>query len=97
MKTILLLMSALLLFIPSLLQAAEVDGYSPGDGSYIQQYQRKGPETNPYKHYTFPENSEPSKGRIAPGNFDSYLRGEYQAIPKKEQVYKPLNPFVIRW
>lgn len=35
------------------------------------------PDGNPYNNYSFPGNTNPNTGNVAPGNPDTYLRNYY--------------------
>ena len=95
MKFILAL--TVLLLIPSLLSAGEVKGYYRQDGNSIAPHQRTKSDGSPDNNYSFRRNVKPGSGPITPGETDNRLDHSYQASPKKEPSYSPLNPFVIRW
>ena len=54
-----------------------VHGYTRSDGTYVQGYMRSSPDGNPYNNYSFPGNTNPYAGKVAPGNPDTYLRNYY--------------------
>lgn len=69
----------LLLSIASIASADEyVRGYVRRDGTYVQPYMRSTPDNNPYNNYSFPGNTNPYTGRVAPGDPDSYLERYYR-------------------
>jgi hypothetical protein len=78
MKTV-LLMSALIFifFFARSSDAGAVRGYFRSNGTYVSQYQRTQPSSNPYKNYSFPGNYNPNKGKITRGNPDKYLERYY--------------------
>jgi hypothetical protein len=54
-----------------------VHGYTRSDGTYVQGYMRSSPDGNPYNNYSFPGNTNPYTGKVAPGDPDTYLRNYY--------------------
>ena len=62
-----------------LLQFAQqwVNPYVRSDGTPVQGYWRSTPDGNPYNNYSYPGNTNPFTGKVAPGNPDTYLRNYY--------------------
>src|SRR3712207_5065541 len=59
---------------PLLVDAAvKVNGYFRKDGTYVQPHYRSNPDGNPYNNYSFPGNTNPFTGVVAPGNQQTYL------------------------
>ena len=54
-----------------------VNGYTRSDGTYVQGYMRSSPDGDPYNNYSFPGNTNPYTGKVAPGNPDTYLRNYF--------------------
>jgi hypothetical protein len=85
-KKSIILAAALLVLISfitvSLADAGRVRGYYRKDGTYVQPYYRTNPDRTPYNNYSFPGNYNPNKGRITPGNPDTYL----------DRYYNPSHP-----
>ncbi len=52
-----------------------VNPYVRRDGTEVQGHYRSAPDGNPYNNYSYPGNTNPYTGRVAPGTSDSYLRG----------------------
>ena len=67
MKKILIL-TALLVLLPILSEAAEVDGHFRKEGTYVHPYQRSTRDSDLYNNYNFPGNYNPNKGQITPGD-----------------------------
>jgi len=51
-----------------------VNGYHRRDGTYVSPHRRSAPDGNPSNNYSFPGNTNPYTGKVAPGNPDTYLR-----------------------
>jgi hypothetical protein len=66
----------------SLAEAGSVRGYYRRNGTYVQPHYRTNPDGNPYNNYTFPGNYNSNRGRITPGNPNTYL----------DRYYSPSNP-----
>jgi hypothetical protein len=94
MKSILAL--TVLLLIPSPVSGEEVKKDYRQDSSYVAPAQETHADAAD-KNYSFRENVGSKSSRIMPGEPDNHLDRHYQASPKKEQSYSPLNPFVLRW
>jgi hypothetical protein len=62
-----------------LLQFAQqwVNPYVRSDGTPVQGYWRSTPDGDPYNNYSYPGNTNPFTGKVAPGNPDTYLRNYY--------------------
>jgi len=54
-----------------------VHGYMRRNGTCVQQHWRSNPDRSPYNNYSFPGNTNPHTGKIAPGSPDTYLRNRY--------------------
>ena len=50
--------------------AVRVDGYVRKDGTYVAPHYRSNPDGNPYNNWSFPGNTNPYTGKVAPGNPD---------------------------
>lgn len=61
----------------TLVEAGGVRGYYRQNGTYVQPHHRTNPDGNPYNNYSFPGNYNPNRGRITPGNPDTYLNRYY--------------------
>jgi hypothetical protein len=87
----LLILAALLVFLPTLADSADVPGYTRKDGTYVGPYQRSTPDDNPYNNYNFPGNYNPNKGQITPGDQNNYLERyreqQRQNDLKRQQFY----------
>ena len=64
----LLILTAMLLLLPILSEAADVRGHFRKDGSYVAPYQRSTRDIDLYNNYNFPGNYNPNKGQITPGD-----------------------------
>lgn len=64
----LLILTALLVFLPILSEAADVRGHFRKDGSYVAPYQRSTRDIDLYNNYNFPGNYNPNKAQITPGD-----------------------------
>jgi len=56
-----------------------VNGYTRKDGTYVQGHYRSNPDGNPYNNWSFPGNTNPHTGEVAPGNPDTYLENYYSS------------------
>jgi hypothetical protein len=54
-----------------------VNPYVRSDGTQVPGYYRSSPDGNPYNNYSFPGNTNPYTGKVAPGDPDTYLRNYY--------------------
>jgi hypothetical protein len=57
--------------------AVSVKGYYRKDGTYVAPHYRSNPDGNPYNNWSFPGNTNPYTGKVAPGNPDTYLKNYY--------------------
>lgn len=64
----LLILTALLVLLPILSEAADVRGHFRKDGSYVAPYQRSTRDIDLYNNYNFPGNYNPNKAQITPGD-----------------------------
>jgi hypothetical protein len=85
----LLILAVLLVLLPMVSDAAQVDGYFRKDGTYVAPHQRTTPDSNPYNNYNFPGNYNPNRGQITPGDpykyLDSYRDQQNQINPNSFQ------------
>ncbi len=51
-----------------------VHGYTKSNGTYVHGYERSAPDSNPYNNFSFPGNTNPYAGKVAPDNPDTYLQ-----------------------
>lgn len=58
--------------------AVRVKGYYRKDGTYVSPHYRSNPDGNPYNNWSFPGNTNPYTGKVAPGDPDTYLRNYYK-------------------
>ena len=64
----------ILLALPSLVSAQVwVNPYTRRDGTAVQGHYRSVPDGNSYNNWSYPGNSNPYTGRVAPANPNSYL------------------------
>lgn len=86
--------SLALILLPQIVNAkrVRVKGYYRKDGTYVSSYYRTSPDDNPYNNYGFPGNYNPNKGKITPGNPDTYLENYYKKQNKKSYLYNKLTP-----
>ena len=68
----LVILAALLVLLPTFADSADVPEYTRQDGFYVAPYQRSIPDSNLY-NYSFPENYNPNKAQITPGDQNNYL------------------------
>ena len=54
-----------------------VRGYYKKDGTYVQPHYRSNPDGNPYNNWSYPGNTNPYTGKVAPGNPETYLKNYY--------------------
>jgi hypothetical protein len=54
-----------------------VNGHTRKDGTYVQGHYRSNPDGNPYNNWSYPGNTNPYTGEVAPGNPDTYLQNYY--------------------
>jgi hypothetical protein len=57
-----------------------VRGYTRKDGTYVQPHWRSRPDGNPSNNYSFPGNTNPYTGKVAPGNPSTYGRGSSATV-----------------
>ncbi len=57
--------------------AVKVKGYYRKDGTYVKPHYRSSPDGNPYNNWSFPGNTNPYTGEVAPGNPETYLKNYY--------------------
>jgi hypothetical protein len=50
-----------------------VNGYYKSNGTYVEGYYRSSPDSDPTNNYSYPGNTNPYTGVVAPGNADTYL------------------------
>ncbi len=77
-KKLLIPLIFLALLTPGLVVAdVWVNGYTRSNGTYVQGYYRSSPDGNPFNNYSFPGNTNPYTGKVAPGNASTYLNSYY--------------------
>jgi hypothetical protein len=54
-----------------------VNGYYRKDGTYVAPHYRSDPDSSPYNNWSYPGNTNPYTGKVAPGNPDTYLKNYY--------------------
>jgi hypothetical protein len=84
----LLVLAALLVFLPTLIEAADVPGHFRKDGTYVAPHQRSNPDSNPYNNYSFPGNYNANTGQITPGDQNRYLE-RYQQQQRQNDLNRP--------
>jgi hypothetical protein len=63
------------MLLPAIVAAqVYVNPYVRRDGTEVPGYYRGAPDGNPANNYSYPGNTNPYTGRVAPGNPDTYLR-----------------------
>ena len=69
-----LLAVATVVLLPALARAqVYVRPYERRDGTEVQGHYRSAPDGNPSNNYSYPGNTNPYTGRVAPGSADNYL------------------------
>ena len=86
-----LILTALLVLLPILSEAAEVDGHFRKDGTYVHSYQRSTRDSELYYNYNFSGNYNP-KGRIKPGNPNTSLE-----LYREQQRQNYMNRPTFDW
>lgn len=61
-----------------------VKGYVRKDGTYVQPHRRSAPDGNPYNNWSFPGNTNPYTGKVAPGNPETYIENYYNKPSKTD-------------
>lgn len=56
-----------------------VNGYYRDNGTYVEGYWRSSPDSDPTNNYSYPGNTNPYTGVVAPGNPNTYLNNYYKA------------------
>lgn len=81
-----------------------VKGYFRKDGTYVLPYYRSDPDGRPYNNYSYPGNTNPYTGEVAPGNSSTYLNNYYGSGGSGGSYYSPSygggyasNPDVDEW
>ena len=88
----LLILTALLLLLPILSEAADVRGHFRKDGSYVDPYQRSTRDIDLYNNYNFPGNYNPNKGQITPGDPNISLE-----LFREQQRQNYMNRPIFDW
>lgn len=57
--------------------SVSVKGYYRKDGTYVAPHMRSAPDGNPYNNWSYPGNTNPYTGKVAPGNPETYLDNYY--------------------
>ncbi len=108
MKKILAIIFLILFFFVGVLNFADaaqrVSGYRKKNGTYVQPYYRSNPDGNPYNNWSYPGNTNPYTGKIAPGKSSTYLdnycknspnnsycSGRYNSKNTKSGIYSNQN------
>jgi hypothetical protein len=69
-----LLIVAVVMLLPAFAAAqVYVNPYVRRNGTQVEGHYRSAPDGNPYNNYSYPGNTNPYTGRVAPGSADSYL------------------------
>lgn len=72
-----LLVGLAVMLVPAIVAAqVYVNPYVRRDGTQVEGHYRSAPDRNPSNNYSYPGNTNPFTGRVAPGNPDTYLRNE---------------------
>jgi hypothetical protein len=72
-----MLLAVAMVMLPALARAdVYVRPHERRDGTEVQGHYRSAPDRNPSNNYSYPGNTNPYTGRVAPGNPDTYLRNE---------------------
>jgi hypothetical protein len=73
-----------------------VDGYYRNDGTYVEPHYRSNPDGNPYNNWSYPGNTNPYTGKIAPGNPETYLKNYYKIYNNySTSTYKNYNLILL--
>ena len=66
---------ATVMLLPAIVAAqVYVNPYVRRDGTQVEGHYRSAPDGNPSNNYSYPGNTNPYTGRVAPGSSDTYLR-----------------------
>ncbi len=76
--------------------SVSVKGYYRKDGTYVAPHMRSAPDGNPYNNWSYPGNTNPYTGKVAPGNPETYLENYYnrngsRGVKSSDSVLSP-NP-----
>jgi hypothetical protein len=87
-----LILTALLVLLPTLSEAAEIHGHFRKDGTYVHPYQRSTRDSELYNNYNFPGHYNPNKGQITPGDPNTSLE-----LYREQQRQNYMNRPTFDW
>lgn len=90
MKTIIFALAALL-FATSADAQQWVNGYTKGNGTYVQGYYRSTPDGNPYNNYSTRGNVNPFTGAVGTRNPTPSYGGNLYPQPTYQPMLTPLQ------
>jgi hypothetical protein len=75
--------------------SVSVKGYTRKDGTYVAPHMRSAPDGNPYNNWSYPGNTNPYTGKVAPGNPETYLDNYYKRKGGTNSAPKILSPLPV--
>ena len=77
--SIILILIIFSLFLSFVSADVKVSGYYRKDGTYVKEYWRSSPDSDPTNNFSYPGNVNPYTGKVATGNPETYLKNYYDS------------------